>query len=82
MFYSGEPQINLTRRSASDGEAGSSDDRKHKQVAKISNLKENDSLEEVEDEEERDEPELDQEGECQMNRALLKHACIILNWMV
>lgn len=74
LFYSGDTQFNWTRRSASDGEAGSSDDIKYKQVTKTSNLKKNDTLEEVEDEEERDEPELDQEGECQMNRALHKHA--------
>lgn len=57
----GGTQINWTRRSASDGEAGSSDDIKYKQVTKTSNLKKNNTLEEVEDEEERDEPELDQE---------------------
>lgn len=57
----GDTQINWTRRNASDGEAGSSDDLKYKQVTKTSNLKKNDTLEEVEDEEERDEPELDQE---------------------
>lgn len=75
LFYSGDTQINWTRRNASDGEAGSSDDLKYKQVTKTSNLKKNDTLEEVEDEEERDEPELDQEGEYQMNRALLKQGC-------
>lgn len=57
----GDTQINWTRRSASGGEAGGSDDIKYKQVTKTSNLKKNNSLEEVEDEEERDEPELDQE---------------------
>ena len=83
LFYRGDIQFNWTRRSASDGEAGSSDDIKYKQVTKTSNLKKNtNTLEEVEDEEERDEPELDQEGECQMNSALLKHAWVILNWMV
>lgn len=55
----GDTQFNWTRRS--DGEAGSSDDIKYKQVTKTSNLKKNNTLEEVEDEEERDEPELDQE---------------------
>lgn len=74
LFYSGDTQFNWTRRSASDGEAGSIDDIKYKQVTKTSNLKIKNTLEEVEDEEERDEPELDQEGECQMNRALHKHA--------
>lgn len=57
----GDTQINWTRRSASDGEAGSSDDIKYKQVTKTSNLKKNDTLGKAEDEEERDEPELDQE---------------------
>ncbi|XP_015767411.1 PREDICTED: RAD51-associated protein 1-like [Acropora digitifera] len=58
----GDTQINWTRRSASDGEAGSIDDIKYKQVTKTSNLKKRNTLEEVEDEEERDEPELDQEA--------------------